>query len=231
MSAEISSYKDMPSSIVDAQVQRLLEIVTEYQQQKCNELLNHAHKQSREIIHQAFHNARLRLHHDIQDSRRNMQEELSATRAKQHTSLMQQKHREDQEFLNQAWNILADKLQERWQDSGLRRLWVQNIIQTALQMLPGETWQVVCPADWPRGEQDELVKAVSSAGERKISFNSSQDIVAGIRISADAAIVDGTLPGLMADRGRIESDVLAQRKYYLASHEKKSGNELNEAGQ
>ncbi|WP_455366238.1 hypothetical protein [Kaarinaea lacus] len=222
MNADISSYKDMPSSIVDAQVQRLLEIVKEYQQQKCDELLDHAHKRSREIIRQAFHNARLRLHHDIQDSRRNMQDELSATRAKQHTFLMQQKHREDQEFLNQAWNILADKLQERWQDSQLRQLWVQNIILTSLKMLPGENWQVACPADWPRIEQDEFIKAVSGSGKRQISFNSSADIVAGIRVSADAAMVDGTLQGLMADRGRIESDMLAQRKEYYTSHEKKS---------
>lgn len=223
MSADINADKNMPSSIVDAQVQRLLEVVTEYRQQQCDELLGHAHTQSRKIIRQAFRNARLRVHHDIQDSRQNMQQELAATRAKQHTSLMQQKHRQAQEFLNQAWNSLADKLQERWREPQQRQAWVQSIILTALKVLPGNSWQVTCPADWPKKEQEDFLNTVNQAGKREVSFNSTTNIVAGIRISADAALVDGTVDGLMADRGRIESEMLAQRKKLLLSREDKTG--------
>jgi len=222
MSADINADSNMPTSIVDAQVQRLLEVVNEYQQQQCGELLDHAHGQSRKIIRQAFRNARLRVHHDIQDSRQNMRQELAATRAKQHTSLMQQKHRLDQEFLNQVWNSLADKLQARWREPQQRQAWVQSIIQTALKVLQGKIWQVTCPSDWPKTEQDDFLKTVNQSGKREISFNSTTDISAGIRITADAALVDGTVVGLMADRGRIESEILAQRKNFLATREDKS---------
>ncbi len=222
MCADINDDINMPSSIVDAQVQRLLEVVNEYQQQQCDELLNHAHTQSRKIIRQAFRNARLRVHHDIQASRQNMQQELAATRAKQHTSLMQQKHRKDQGFLNQSWNNLADKLRERWQQPQQRKAWVQSITLTALKVLPGQSWKVTCPADWPKTEQEEFLGTVNKAGKREVSFDSTTDIVAGVRISADAALVDGTVDGLMRDRGRIESEMLAQRKKLLASRKGKS---------
>jgi len=222
MSADINADSNMPTSIVDAQVQRLLEVVNEYQQQQCDELLDHAHAQSRKIIRQAFRNARSRVHHDIQASRQNMQQELAATRAKQHTFMMQERHRRDQDFLNQAWSRLADQLQARWREQKQRKSWVQNIVQTALKVLPGKTWQVDCPADWPKAEQDELLNAVNKTGKREVSISGVKDIVAGIRISADAALVDGTLEGLMADRGRIESEMLARRKQLLASREAES---------
>lgn len=205
----------MPASIVDAQVARLLEVVKDYEQHQCNELLERAHVQSRQIIRHAYRNARLRLHRDIQDSRQKVQQELSAARAKQHTFLMQQKHREDQEFLDKAWDMLAEKLQQRWRDSKQRRLWVQSVIETALNVLPEKRWQVVHPAGWSKAEQNELRKTIINTNGREVTFTIDKDIHAGIRISADAALVDGTLPGLLADRSRIESEILAQRMEYL----------------
>ena len=218
----MNSEKNMPSSIVDAQVQRLLEIVNDYQKEQCDVLLEEAHKQSRKIIRQAYRNARLRLHRDIQESRQNMQQELSATRAKQHTFMMQQKHRQDQEFLDQAWKMLKEELLERWRNPQQRQLWVQNIIVAALKMLPGQSWQVAHPSDWSSVEQNDFRKSVESISDREISFNRDDNIVAGIRVSADAALVDGTVQGLMADRIRIESEMLSQRRDILMRNQKAS---------
>ena len=86
----------MPGSIVDAQVQRLLEIVEEYRKQQCDSLLTQAQQDSSQIVRQAYREARIRMHQDIQDSREHMRNELSGARAKLHTLMMQQRHQADQ---------------------------------------------------------------------------------------------------------------------------------------
>lgn len=206
----MSAANDMPVSIVDAQVQRLLEIVNNYLQEQCGVLSEQAGQQSQEIIRQAYREARLRLHHDIQDSRQHMQQELSATRAKLHTMMMQQRHRADQEFLAQSWELLVAKLMQRWQKPDLRKLWVQKIFDTAIQVLPAEQWQVVHPPDWPTTEKEQFEEMVSHNAQKQLVIAPDADMKAGILISADGALVDGSLQGMLSDRVRIDSEVLAQ---------------------
>lgn len=206
----MSAANDMPVSIVDAQVQRLLEIVNNYQQEQCGVLSEQAGQQSQQIIRQAYREARLRLHHDIQDSRQHMQQELSATRAKLHTMMMQQRHRADQEFLAQSWELLVAKLMQRWQKPEQRKLWVQKIFDTAIQVLPAEQWQVAHPPDWPTAEKKQFEEMVSHNAQKQLVIAPDAEMKAGIRISADGALVDGSLDGMLSDRVRIESEVLAQ---------------------
>jgi hypothetical protein len=206
----MSAASDIPVSIVDAQVQRLLEIVNSYQQEQCDVLLEQAGQQSQQIIRHAYRDARLRLHHDIQDRRQHMQQELSATRARLHTMLMQQRHRADQEFLARSWELLMQKLLQRWQQADNRKLWLQKVVDTALQVLPAVQWEVAHPEDWPESERTALQKRLTGNSQRQLTLIADATIKAGIRISADGAVVDGSLAGMLADRGRIESEVLAQ---------------------
>lgn len=200
----------MPSSIVGAQVQRLLELVSDYRQKQCQNLLDRAHQQSRDVVRQAHRNARLRLHRDIQETRQQMRREISAARAKQHTMKMQQRHRSDQEFLNQSWEMLTGKLLQRWQDPAQRQLWTHKILFDAVRFLPDSQWQVDHPQDWSQAERNHFRDLANNHAGRELTFNSVSDLAAGIRISANGAFVDGTLGGLMADRVRIESEILAQ---------------------
>jgi F0F1-type ATP synthase membrane subunit b/b' len=206
----MSAASDIPVSIVDAQVQRLLEIVNKYQQEQCDVLLEQANQQSQQIIRQAYRDARLRMHRDIQDSRQNMQQELSATRAKLHTMMMQQRHRADQEFLAQSWELLVKKLMQRWLKLQSRKLWVQNVIDTAIQVLPANEWKIVHPQDWSDTETSHIEDLVAGNSPRRLAFVADTNMKAGIRISADGAVVDGSLEGMLTDRVRIESEVLAQ---------------------
>ena len=206
----MSVTSDIPVSIVDAQVQRLLEIVSSYQQEQCSVLLEQAGQQSQQIIRYAYRDARMRLHRDIQDSRQHMQQELSATRAKLHTMMMQQRHRADQEFLAQSWELLVKKLVQRWQKPEYRRRWVQKVIDTASLVLLADQWDVAHPADWPDTERNHLKELVTNNTQRQLVLIPDAAIKAGIRISADGAVVDGSLEGMLTDRVRIESEVLAQ---------------------
>lgn len=200
----------MPSSIVDAQVQRLLEIVEAYRKEQCDALINQATEDSRQIIRQAYREARMRLHQDIQNSREHMRSELSSARAKLHTMMMQQRHQADQRFLEQSWNLLAAKLQARWQQPKQRQAWVEKIVLNAIQMVPGKDWLVEHPKDWSGEEQKQLRSQVNDKFTGKLKFNKVTEITAGIRIITDGAVIDGSLQGLMADKNGIESIFLAQ---------------------
>jgi len=200
----------MPGSIVDAQVQRLLEIVEEYRKQQCDSLLTQAQQDSSQIVRQAYREARIRMHQDIQDSREHMRNELSGARAKLHTLMMQQRHQADQRFLEQSWKILADKLQARWQQPKLRKAWVEKIVANAIKMVPGKDWLVEHPQDWTSNEQKQLRAQVNDKYTGQLKFIKLPEMTAGIRIKTDGATIDGSLQGLMADRTGIESIFLAQ---------------------
>lgn len=206
----MSNESKMPGSIVDAQVQRLLEIVEAYRKLQCDTLITQAQQDSQQIISHAYQDARARLHQDIQDSREHMRSELSSARAKLHTMMMQQRHQADQRFLEQSWKLLVDKLQARWQQPKQRQEWVNKIVLNAIRMVPGKDWLIEHPQDWSKSEQKQLRSQVNDEYTGQLKFSNVAEITAGIRIVTDGAIIDGSLQGLMADRTGIESIFLAQ---------------------
>ena len=200
----------MPSSIVDAQVKRLLELVDDYQKQQCELLLKQAHEQASQIVLHTYHNARNRLRTHIQEDRQQLEQSLASARAKRHTFIMQQKHQASRQFLDDSWQQLTERLMNRWNNSEQRQLWVKTIVDVALRALPADTWLVEHAGNWDKAEQKQVRQYINQQSSREITFQQANDIEAGIRISADAAVVDGSLQGLLSDRGRIESEILAQ---------------------
>ena len=210
MNNEKTSVNDMPSSIVDAQLQRLLEIVDEFKKQQCEELLNQAREQSRQVVRHSYRNARTRLRTHILEDRQQLNQSLASVRAKQHTFVMQQKHQASRMFLDDSWEILTSKLVERWQNAGQRQSWVKAIADIAIASLPSSEWCVSCGGDFSKSEHKQLREYITAKSETKVEIKTVPDIRAGIRIEAGGAVVDGTLQGLLSDRVRIESEILAQ---------------------
>ncbi len=208
----------MPSSIVRAQVDTLLEVVRKYQDEQCEKIFTQARQEARQIIRQAYRDARLRLHQYIFESRERMQKEIVAAKAKNHTIRKQLQHKADRLYLNQAWDMLEDKLITRWQNKEQRQRWVQKILVVALQVLPSQDWLVEHPDCWSEEEKHNLINQALQKYSKKssgiaVNFAVSSDIIAGIRICAHGATVDGSLQGLLANRSRIESEFLAHRHH------------------
>jgi vacuolar-type H+-ATPase subunit H len=199
----------VPDSIIDAQMQRLLDIVKTYQQEQCEVLMSEARQQSRGVIRQAYQLARKNIHEDIQATRQHIRDTMAAARAKQHTLMMQQRHTAASSFLEQCWDALQGSLLARWQQPQYRREWAAKILSTAAAVVPAGDWQVEHPEDWSDQEQQQLGEQARALPGVQLQFNSVPGLAAGIRISADGAIVDGSLPGLLADRTAIESLILA----------------------
>lgn len=205
-----TSNEKLPSSIVDAQLQRLLEIVNEFERHQCEELLDQAKTQASQIVRHSYKNARNRLRTNIMEDRQQLEQSLASVRAKRHTFIMQQKHQASRIFLDKAWEQLTAKLKQRWKDKNHRGIWLKSIIDVAIKTLPASEWVVEHAENWPEEEHKQLVKDVEELTQKQITFQESSQIEAGIRISGTGAVVDGTLEGLLNDRVRIESEILAQ---------------------
>lgn len=196
-------------SILDAQVQRLLDIVQAYQQEQCDALLSQAQQEAHGIVRQAYQLARRNIHEDIQLTRQHIRDTMAAARAKQHTLMMQQSHTAASSFLEQCWQALQPSLCARWQQPDCRRQWVAKLLATAKAVLPAGDWRIEHPADFSAEEQQQLVEQAQALAGVKPDVSSAPDLTAGIRISADGASVDGSLHGLLSDRTALEALLLA----------------------
>lgn len=205
----MSNEASVPGSILDAQVQRLLDIVQAYQQEQCEALLSEAQRESQGVIRQAYQLARRNMHEDLELTRRHIRDTMAAARAKQHTLMMQQSHTAASSFLEQCWQALQPSLCARWQQPDCRRQWLAKILATATAVLPAADWLIEHPTDFSAQEQQQLREQAQALADVTPDLRSTPDITAGIRISADGASVDGSLHGLLSDRTALEALLLA----------------------
>jgi hypothetical protein len=109
-----------------------------------------------------------------------------------------------------AWQQLHDMLATRWQSSDTREFWVKKIFLQASQALLDKSWQVEHPIDWSDSEKSRLSDRIREHTGNPPDMRPADDISAGIRISSGGASVDGSITGLLADRLRIDSELLSQ---------------------
>jgi len=199
----------IPDTIIEAQIKRLLEVVEDYRSKHCQDILEQARLDARDIILTAYKTARQRLHQDVLESRERVKQELAAARAKQHTLDKHQQYKVNRQFLDRAWERLIQQMERRWRTATHRRLWVNMVLNVARQHLPVGQWQIEYPPDWIQDERNELEQQVLQHTGVAPQLQPYSDIKAGVRISANGAVVNGTISGLTTDRTRIEAELLA----------------------
>lgn len=200
---------DMPASIVDAQVERLLQVVAEYEAQQRNKILEQARADAKKIIADAYTVARVRLHKDIEETRERVNTETASARARQQTKIKQRKHLVDLKFLHHAWYRLTEALQERWRMADARQKWVEKVVTTAVSHLDPGPWRVEHPIDWLVVEKSAVLDMIYQRSHQQPTPVVNKEIHAGLRISFNGATIDGTISGLLSNRSRIEAELLA----------------------
>ena len=209
----------VPDSIVDAQVERLLDVVQAYNKKYCEGAISKAEKEARITIKQAHHDARKKMHKVVVDSREKMQLEIGAAKAKRLTADKQIQYRRDQRLLDVALEKLYEILMTRWSIAEQRQVWIDSALTVASRVLLADAWQVEHPVQWPVAEQKQLHEQIAKHTDQSPILVSSQDIQAGIRVISQGSVVDATISGLLVDRPRIEAEFLA--KYRTSCGESK----------
>lgn len=198
------------ASVIDAQVQALLQLVKEHREGRCREILEQAQTEAAAVVKQGHREARARMRSVIEEERARTKEKIASTRAQLQTQRRQRQQRADTALLEQAWEALRPRLLARWQDEKARRVWVRTLVRQAGAVLPAQRWQIEHPAGWRPQETLALFSEINAdGGGGSPAFLEAPDIAAGLRIRADNACLDGTLEGLFASRAEIEAQLLA----------------------
>lgn len=188
----------------------LLRLVSEHERRRCAEITAAAEAQAAAVVREAHRNARARMRENVSTLKQERQRSLALADAELDTVRRQHQQRCDYALLESAWEPLRAALAARWRDSAARRRWVAAFVRHALARLPHVAWRIEHPADWPGAERAALAASLGSALGMAPQFAVAGDIAAGLRVQAGAALLDGTLEGLLADRRAVEALLLAE---------------------
>jgi vacuolar-type H+-ATPase subunit E/Vma4 len=207
---------DGPASVIDAQVEAMLQRVTEDRDRRCTQLRADVSGQARAILRGAHKEARAAVADAVARERKHGEQVLRQTQA---NALLEQRQHDQQEIrhlLQDMWRAVASALESRWADPPRRKSWAQAAIRQALTLLSAPAWRIEHGGGLPQEELAEWATLASAADRsvaREVEMAGDDGIRAGIRIRAGGACLDATTTGLLASRTEVESDFLAQ---YLA---------------
>ena len=197
------------ASVVDAQVEALLQLIEDYRERQCRQILDHARIEARRAVRDAHREARARMRKAVEEERARSREKIISTEAQLQTQRRQGQQQADTVLLQQAWSALQKRLLARWQDAGSRRTWVAALMCQARAVLPAKRWQIEHPLGWRT--QEALGPDGELTGQEELPvFVETPEISAGLRIRAEEVCLDGTPTGLLASRAEVEAQLLAQ---------------------
>jgi hypothetical protein len=193
---------------IDRQTRALLDLVEADRRQKCDAILAVAQDRGSAVLKQAHADARARMRKAFQEERAQRDARVGAARANLQTRRRLADQQRAAALLAAGWKKLPEELLRRWRDPGLRRRWVATVVAGARAALPGTAWRIVHAPDWPLAEREAIGAELAAAHGAECRFDEDASIRAGLRISANGNVVDGTLDGLLADRADIGSQLL-----------------------
>ena len=201
---------NMPASVLDAQLQQLLGLVTDYRDTRCNALLDKARQQASEMLRQARHDALLRVRAAIAEQRARGHQKIETTQAKLQTRHRQHVQQETLEILERAWSLLHDALRRRWDQADTRAIWIDNAVTQALGILPAEMWEIRHAPGWNEDEMRNHVAEITRYCGTAPNLAADASIGAGLRICCAGACVDASEAGLLANHNDVTARLLAE---------------------
>lgn len=199
----------LPASILNAQVQRLLDVVTQYENQQREHLLRQAREQARDIVRKAFADSRQQLVEENARNRARIQQARAREQARQQTALKQRQHARDREFLQRAWVQLKQTLQQRWQTPEARSAWITHVLNYAAMALPVRQWRIELAAGCSETDLQQITRQVQVATAQEPILLDNRAAGAGLSVASMDAMVDGTIDGLLRDHADIDARLLA----------------------
>ena len=195
---------------LDRRTQALLVLVEDDRIAQREAILDEARGRASALVGEAHADALARMREAFAEERRRAHECVAAAQAKLATRRRLHEQHRTATMLSLGWQRLPDALRERWQDPELRGLWVGAICAVASRVLPRTQWRIAHGADWPAVERQALGAQVAPELDAAPTFVADDGIVAGLRIAAGGNVVDGTLHGLVNDRGEVGAQLLRQ---------------------
>jgi hypothetical protein len=195
---------------LDRQTQALLALVESDRAQKCAAILDEARARCSALLAQAHADARTRMRAAFAEERARTNLRIAAAQATLQTRLRLALQHRSAAFLAAGWQRLPPALAARWKSPQTRQAWVAAVVAQARRALPNTALRIAHPPDWPSEERDALATAIAGEFGSAPTLAPDPSITAGLRITAGANVIDGTLHGLCSDRAEIGARLLRE---------------------
>jgi hypothetical protein len=194
---------------VDAQARALLDLVETDRAQRCTAILGDANLRAAALRAQAHADARARMRQAFAEQRALRRGRLAAAQARLAPQRRLHEQQRTAALLRLAWDQLPGELLALWRAPATRACWVAQVMSAAAARLPRGPWCIVHAPDWPEAEQQALAAAAVQGGATEAPrFEPEETIAAGLKVTAEGNVIDGTLAGLLADRADFEARLL-----------------------
>ena len=193
---------------LERRAEALLALVEGDQCEKCGAVLEEANQRARALLAQAHADARAQVRAAFAEERARAAAAVAAARARLATRRRLYEQQRASALLAAGLARLPGVLRDAWRDEALRAEWVDAVVASALAALPRTAWRIAHPQAWPATERDAVAARLVQVLAPPPSFAEDAAIDAGMRISAGGNVIDGTLAGIVADRGAIGARLL-----------------------
>lgn len=193
---------------LERRTQALLELVEADRHARCSAIADDAHERATTLVRQAHAEARTQMRDAFTEERSRAAQRLAAARAHLAT---RRRHAEQQRaaaLLAVGLARLPDELRRQWAMADTRARWIDAALDSALAVLPRTPWRIEHPDDFGHDEREAITARLVSAQHAAPGFAAEARLAAGLRISANGIVVDGSLTGVIADRSAIGARLL-----------------------
>jgi|APIni6443716594_1056825.scaffolds.fasta_scaffold494689_1 hypothetical protein len=195
---------------LEAQAQALLDLVEADRARQVEAILGEAQRRAAALQAQTHAEARKRMREAFAEQRALHSDRIAAAMARLATQRRLHQQQRTAALLQRAWQRLPDELQQRWREPAARAAWVAAVVGAAKARMPRSPWRILHAPDWPVAEQHALRAGWPLGPDAAPAFEPDARIRAGLKVAAAGNLIDGTLDGLLAERGDIESRLLRQ---------------------
>jgi len=207
-----------PDSVVQAQTEGLRRRVAREQALLSRKARDAAGEQARAIVARAREEARARTRQAAEEARQSLERGVTDHRAALETAARQQEQALLRDVMDRAWQALPDALTANWQDAGLRSKWCEAACALARRLVLGSgPFTVELDPAAPEDAAATVARCLQDPEQPAPAVQRIEALGPGLRIRRGLACVDATIPGLVASRERIESELLAEFDALLAA--------------
>lgn len=193
---------------VEQPMRALLDLVEADRARQCAQILGDARGRAAALLAQAHADARARMRQAFEEQRALRRERIAAVQARLATQRRLHEQQRSAALLRLAWDRLPDTLLARWRQAGSRAAWIDHVLASARARMPDGPWHVTHAPDWPAAERQALARTLAADSGAAPLFEADAAIGAGLKVTANGNVIDGTLGGLLADRPAIEAGLL-----------------------
>jgi hypothetical protein len=193
---------------IERQMRALLDLVEADRARQCAQILGDESGRAAALLSQAHADARARMRQAFDEQRVLRHERIAAAQARLATQRRLHEQQRTAALLRLAWDQLPGTLLALWRQTASRAAWIDHVFSSARARMPRGPWHIAHAADWPASDRQALAQTLATGSGATPLFDSDTTIVAGLRITANGNVIDGTLGGLLADRSAIEAMLL-----------------------